>query len=268
VTWIARIREIGPEHLRLATVLDEASQKEPAAVPSVLDLVALKPTLPSWMTAPADLEAQTKTREVVHARPAMQGPRWIPWQARQTSSNVPSTPASSTVQSVFSVPPRGSAPLSNVRDPSAVFRNTPYFAKELLKRTFLFWYWGLYVFLKFIGLDFFSSFLIAVFFLASISLTYGFIRAQQLANSALSSKAMSTGNLPPPPPPTWHRGTISPSIVTIPESIIGNAALSIFHRKDCEWVRLISPKNLIRFSSAVEAAAAGYKACQVCSGIS
>jgi hypothetical protein len=155
-----------------------------------------------------------------------------------------------------------------VRDPSAVFRNTPYFAKELLKRTFLFWYWGLYVFLKFIGLDFFSSFLIAVFFLASISLTYGFIRAQQLANSALSSKAMSTGNLPPPPPPTWHRGTISPSIVTIPESIIGNAALSIFHRKDCEWVRLISPKNLIRFSSAVEAAAAGYKACQVCSGIS
>ena len=264
---LEQIREIGPEHKRLATALEQATQQEPTAVPTVLDLVTLKTALPAWMTAPADLEAKTKTREVIHPQPVTQGPRWVPWQGKQAGSNVPSTPASSTVQSVFSVHPSMVAPVASGRDPSAVFKNTPYFAKELLKRTFLWWYWSLYLFLKFIGLDLFSSFLIAVFFLASISLVYGFVRAQQLANAALGSK-VPTGGLPPRPSPVISpRSTPSPASITLPEPIIGNAALSIFHRKDCDWVRLIAPKNRISFSSAVEASSAGFKACQVCSGI-
>jgi hypothetical protein len=256
----AKIREIGPEHQRLANVLVEGTKHEPLDVPCVLDLVTVKSALPTWMTAPADLNATTKTREVVHPQVVPAGPKWVPWQAKRAASNVPATPPSSTVQTLFGPPP----PLSSTRDPSAIYRNTPHFAKELLKRTFLWWYWGLYVVLKIIGLDFFSAFLVALFFLAATSLTYGFIRAQQLANAA-KAKALSTG--PPPPPITWQRGMASPSSITVPESIIGNAALNIFHRKDCDWVKHISPKNRISFSSVMDASSAGFKACQVCSAV-
>ena len=198
----AKIRGIGSEHEKLAEVLVEGTKQQPLDVPCVLDLVTVKSSLPSWMTAPDDLKAKTKTREVVHAQAVTAGPKWVPWQAKRAASNVPATPASSTVQTLFGPPPA----LSSTRDPSAVLKNTPHFAKELLKRTFLWWYWGLYVFLKIIGLDFFSAFLIALLFLTLASLTYGFIRAQQLANAA-RAKALSTGILSPPlPPMTWQRG--------------------------------------------------------------
>jgi len=41
----------------------------PGAVPYLLDLVNVKSSLPSWMKVPLDLEAKTKTREVIQAEP-------------------------------------------------------------------------------------------------------------------------------------------------------------------------------------------------------
>jgi hypothetical protein len=267
-TLFGQIREIGPEHQRLATVLEKAAHEDPGAVPSVLDLVTVKTTLPGWMTAPADLDAKTKTREVVHAQPVPAGPKWVPWQAKRAGSNVPSTPRSSTVQTIFGPPAAQGLP-ANVRDPHDVFRNTGAFAKELLGRTFLWWYWGLYLFLKFIGLDFLYAFFIAILCLAAVNLTYGFIRAQRLARAALQSKSPLSGSLPTvPAAPYWQQSMKAPpSSITLPEPIIGNAALSIYHRPDCDWVKHITPKNRISFSSRGDASSAGFKACQVCSAV-
>src|SRR5262249_41823886 len=58
------IREIGPEHRRLAEVLEQAAAGDADSVPCLLDLVSIKSNLPSWMTAPPELESKPKTREV------------------------------------------------------------------------------------------------------------------------------------------------------------------------------------------------------------
>ncbi len=73
-----KIRELGPEHAKFADVLAAAATGPPDEVPCLLDLVQAKTKLPSWMTAPADLDATTKTREVAMQAPAQREPvRWV-----------------------------------------------------------------------------------------------------------------------------------------------------------------------------------------------
>jgi predicted Ser/Thr protein kinase len=272
-----KIKLLGPEHSALADVLAGAATGEPAAVPCLLDLVSVKSALPSWMNAPLELESKTKTREVAQTAPVLprEDSRWVPWKARSTSSSVPSTPSSATVQTLFggSVPPPSSA-VTNLRDPSQVWRNTPILAKELLGRMFLWWYWGIYLFLKFFGLDLFYSMLIAVACLAAICMTYGFIRAREIARAALQAN-LSPANTAPPAlsspaqaaSPSWRRpapNPLPPASITVTDPIIGNRALNIYHLQDCYWVGQTSPKNRISFTSPAEALSAGYKPCQVC----
>lgn len=274
----AKIKLLGPEHQRLADILAEAVTGEPAAVPSLLDLVSLKSALPSWMNAPLDLESNTKTREAAQTTPVplREGSRWVPWQARSApNASVPSTPSSATVQTIFGGQATPSLATAGIRDPSQVLRNTPILAKELLSRTFLWWYWGCYLFLKLFGLDIFYSIFLAVACLAAICLTYGFFRARELARDALQANLPLNSSLPSTAAPaaaqvsstSWRKTAsypLPPASITVTEPIIANRVLSIYHLQDCYWVEQISPKNLVRFSSPSEASLAGYKPCKVC----
>ena len=275
----SKIKRIGTEHRELAEVLEAAAKDDPAMAPSLLDLVSTRSRLPSWMVAPLDIEITGRTREAprVDAPPSSsEYPQWTPWQAKRTRP-IPVTPGSPAVQSVFSgpVPTRSSsAQLGMSHDPKQVARNSRKYAKEFLGRTFLWWYWGLYFFLKLLGLDFFTSIILALSVVAIVSLTYGFIRARQLARDAL------TTNLAPAGPITYlsssgaakslpsaiskHPAGNSPPGTTALGRIIGNRTLSIYHLPSCNWVAHISKSNRVDFNTPVEASTAGYRPCRIC----
>ncbi|HEV7395152.1 MAG TPA: hypothetical protein VGN86_01475 [Pyrinomonadaceae bacterium] len=219
-TLFGKVRELGGEQLRLADVLEQATRHDPNAVPFLAELVSAKSSLPSWMTAPPGMEPQTKTREVLEADlPASsRSPRWKPWKARKPTSRVPAATPSSSYQTIFSGPATGGPPsmgsgpapaiqptstglgwssspsVTNAsgpmvptlpaRDPADWLMNTGYFAKEFLRRTFIWWYWGIYICLKILGLDFFLSILLAVLCLVIGSLAYGFVRALDYAGTS------------------------------------------------------------------------------------
>ena len=276
-----KIREIGPEHERLADTLAKATTGSPADVPCLLDLVtATKTSLPSWMTAPVDLDTTTKTREVSPAElpPQPRSIRWIPWQEKQRGRSVPSTPASAQVQTLFGGTPVPAGPV--VKDPQDVIRNTMQFSKEFMRRYFLTWYWGTYILLQFLGFHSFLSLFIAFFCLAIGCLTFGLARAIDESMKAKRGSVFSFQSavtLPPPPPdplslPTsssWHPQVSVPppssGTAAVAERFLGNIALGIYHLPTCDWANRISAKNRVGFSTTSEARSHGFKPCRICS---
>ena len=276
-TLFQKIREIGSEHSRLADVLAEAASGEPNKVPHLLDLVKSKTNLPGWMTAPADIDATTKTREVVRTEPAL-GPkigRWTPWQEKTRGPAVPQTPQSSTVQTLFG----GAQPATPViRDPTDVFANTLLFSMEFLRKYFLIWYWAAYVLLKFLGFDFLVSLFAATVCLSIGCLTFGLVRAVDEAVKAKRAKMVaqwhqSAFGAPPSVaqqnlPASWNPQASLPSAVVPNAStdpFVGNLVLGIYHIDSCDWVNRISTKNRVGFSTASEAVSHGFKPCRICS---
>jgi len=261
-----KIMSIGPEHRRIAEMLGKAALGSPSAVPSLLDLVDLKAGLPLWMSAPTNLESRAKSRELrIDPEIHRQHPRWMPRSQPADGATIPTTPPSPTVQTLFGPNAAGALP-KGVSDPMAVGANSLKFARELLGKTFLGWYWLFYVLLQILDLNFLISFAMALVTLALICLTYGFIRARQVARDAALAKSLTT-QAPAPTPPSVSAPRPAPVSITASANgpIIGNASLNIYHRADCDWVKQIPDKNRIRFSSNYEAATAGFKACQVCS---
>lgn len=269
-----KIKELGPEQSRLADVLADAAGGSAKDVPNLLDLVKAKQGLPSWMTAPAGIEAATKTREVVPSEPALaeRKARWISWQDRNRGPSFPQTPSSETVQTLFG----GASAPAVVRDPNDVAGNTLFHSKEFLRRYFLIWYWAAYVILKFIGFDFFVSVFIALICLTLACLTFGFVKAIDASLKGNASKlvagtqpAANYSTILSPPPSTAN--SWSPH-VSLPlstqtggsEPYVGNLVLGIYHLKDCDWVSRISDKNRVGFITSSEAISHGFKPCRIC----
>ncbi|HJU91573.1 MAG TPA: hypothetical protein VJ656_01455 [Pyrinomonadaceae bacterium] len=273
-----KIREIGPEHSRLADVLAEAATGEPAKVPYLLDLVKTKSGLPSWMTAPADIDATTKTREVVRTEPALgpKKPSWTPWQEKVRGTSVPSTPSSATVQTLFGGAPAAAAV---VRDPTDVLGNTIFFSKEFLRKYFLIWYWAAYVLLKFLGFDFLVSLFAATICLTIGCLTFGMVRAMDETVKAKRAKLNAKWQQQPlfPPASLAQQTLQAPSNPQVNQPVpvfyiggpsdpfVGNLVLGIYHHDTCDWVNRISTRNRVGFSTASEAVSHGFKPCRICS---
>ena len=276
-----KIRELGPEHARLTDVLAAAATGSPNEVPSILDLVTTKTSLPGWMTAPADIDTAPKTREVVSAEslPEARTIRWIPWQERPRGASVPSTPNSATVQSLFSSAPAAPLPTA-VKDPQDVVGNTITFSKDFVRKYFLVWYWGAYILLKFLGFGFFWSVFAALLCLALGCLTFGFVRAM---DELLKAKRASLNPLPtlpmmaslPPDPQTrfplpWNTQVNLPPAPTVvapatTDPFVGNLVLGIYHQENCHWVNRITTKNRVGFATSSDAIQHGFKPCRICS---
>jgi len=281
-----KIRALGPEHERLGEVLANAATGSPDAVPSLLDLVEAKTKLPLWMTAPADLDATTKTREVAMQAPSERRPvRWVAWQDKYRGPSMPSTPGSPIVQSVFSSP----APpaVSPITDPHDVARNAMIFSKEFVRKYFLIWYWASYSIVRGIGFDFGVSFLAALVCMVIGCLTFGMVRAIDESRKAKSLGRHGSVWQPPvlsaPPPaisapPSPHfsislnpqvNPSSPPTAVTpaISDPFVGNKVLGIYHSENCDWVTQISAKNRVGFSTGSEAVSHGFKPCRICSPV-
>lgn len=272
-TLFTKIREIGTEHSRLADVLANAASGSPNSVPRLLELVHAPSRLPAWMTAPADLETETKTREVARAEALVETrtARWSPWQKKTQERPMPTSPASTAVQSVFSAGSSGSLPVP--RDPSRVFENSFSYAWEFFRQYFFWWYWGAYVLFQFSGLGFTAGFFLATFAMSVWSLIWGIYRANELARNARLKQAALPNPLPPAPTPrrsplSWQTVTHVyplPAPSKPPQPIVGNRVLGIYHLEDCDWVEQISAANTVTFASPSEAMSHGYKACRICS---
>jgi hypothetical protein len=279
-TLFTKIREIGTEHSRLADVLANAAVGPAESVPRLAELVNAPSRLPSWMTAPADLEATPKTREVmrVDAFGDSRSARWIPWQEKQKQRTIPATPSSATVQTIFGA---GGAPAAlAARNPDAIGRNSLYFGKEFFRGHFFWWYWGVYVLFQFGGLGSGLSLVAAVLCVTIACLTYGLFRALEESRSAqrLNPIPQRTGVFAPVPQRHTLFSTPTataplqqplphipfPAAVT-PEPFIGNRVLGIYHLRHCDWVHQISAANLVGFKSPSEASTHGYKPCRICS---
>ncbi len=271
-----KIRELGPEHRRLADVLASAASGQPGDVPCLLDLVKSKSSLPSWMTAPVNLDATTKTREVISTEPPAdrRNVRWFPWEEKSRGPSLPSTPSSTMFTSIFSAGTSPPMPPS-VRDPNAVWHNTIFFSREFLRKYFLLWFWGAYLLLNFLGVHFFLALIVGFICLSIGCLTYGFVRAFDEALKAGASTMVARGQPPSilaSPPQSvsksWspHVNLPAPSFSkAASEPFVGNLVLGIYHAEDCDWVGHISTKNRVSFSTASEAISHGFKPCQVCS---
>jgi hypothetical protein len=262
------IRELGPLHSKLAGALAEAAAGRSTEAPCLLDLVQTRSALPSWMMAPVDLDATTRTREVVSTETPSerQAIRWIPWRERVKSSPFPSTPASATVQTLFG----GTPVVPTVANPSDVMQNTIFFSKEFVRKYLAAWYWAVFILLQLVGLDFFQSFFVACICLSLGCVAYGLVRAidEALKANVAASQQQSVIAAPPPSRLPWNpRVTPPPSVANTGTSdpIVANLVLGIYHLENCDWVDRISTKNRVGFSTALEATSHGFKPCHICS---
>ena len=182
-----KIRELGPEHAKFAEVLASACSGPPDDVPCLLDLVQAKSKLPSWMTAPADLDATTKTREVgIQVTSEREPIRWVSWQEKSRGHSMPTTPGSPFLQSVFSAPaapaPAPAGPV--IKDPYDVMGNTLIFSKEFIRKFFLLWFWASYTALRAFGFDFGIGLFAAFVCLVIGCLAYGIVKAREESRRA------------------------------------------------------------------------------------
>lgn len=298
----AQVKEIGGEACRLAEELGRAAIGAPEDVPDVLDLVAPRSKLPSWMRdsasddttgdvwvavegrtreanrvdVPAGVLVKDFTSDAAHTR--------APGTLRYAGASMPSTPASASVQSVFSgaAPVAGQAvspaPFSAPIDPADLLPATMYFAKTAARQGvayvwFLFWFatGGL----KLLGVAAPMSWLIAALAYIVPCIIYGFVRAHgnldpagaaslQLSNALRTS---ITGAHAPRRTSTFGAGTtaaLAAHHTGIGRIVVGSRTQSIYHRETCDWANRINVRNRVAFASDAEARAAGYQGCKVC----
>ena len=198
-----KIEAIGEEHARLAAALKLAARSDPSETPRLTEMVGSGSKLPTWITAPADIEVSGRTREV--ARASVLRPEPVtPWPPRRPWRASPTTPQSATVQSIFnaSLPLHsGTAARVAPRDPAAVRANAIYYAKSLFGNTYGYIWWiPLH---NFILEEVWAAFgvggpvagmVLSFVFIVGLFLLYGFFRAVYEAETATTSGAPVTAS--------------------------------------------------------------------------
>ncbi len=284
---LAQIKEIGGEHRALAELLATSAQGPPEAVPSLLELKSapLEPKMPAWLATPAAAYMISPTREApqsVQPPAATHAPVWLRQRPAQTGSRLPSTPGSVVVQSVFSTATAQSAPYGRLQPTSDLYglgqnaiKHARTFARE--RKSFFWWYIGLYNLLYLVGMPFGTALLFTVIMLVGICLIYGVFRALREPQAALLNPGAAatvalpygpSGSTQPPlwnlPKPTPTAGGTAAAHTANNQDIVGNLTLAIYHLDNCEWAQKIPHKNRVAFASATTARASGYRPCHVC----
>jgi hypothetical protein len=198
-----KIEALGGEHARLAGVLKDACRAHPSQTPPLTDLVEVPTgTLPPWMTAPAEVEVRSRTREVARAVavPRQEAERF--WSEKSRERATPNTPAAAGFQGLFNAGAGGalaaSAPAPVVRDPSDVAGNTFHYAKSVFGNSYGYIWWiPLHnfllrpVWLSFGAADTVAGMLLTFIFLASLLFLYGLLRALKDAQTASNAPAIA-----------------------------------------------------------------------------
>ena len=270
----AKVSDIGMEHAALAGVLADSVKSEPTTTPWLLDLVQVKSKLPTWMTAPAEVDVVGRTREAARdeiAAGAVGAHVWEPKRGRYA----PSSPSSNTVQTIFGARP---APSSIVRDPTDVVGNTFRFVWHGFTTSLAFlWVTSAHSAIRGMILTVFggggaAATVLSIFFLVGVFLVYGIVRALYEMDTAARAQAQGVTPLPPSAaraviPAAGGQplfGVGRPATPAGPRRVVGSRSLNIFHRPTCVWADKITPRNHTEFVSPAAAQQAGYRACRVC----
>jgi hypothetical protein len=285
-----KIEAIGEEHARLASALKVACTSGPTSAPPLTELVTARSTLPGWMSAPADVEVRTRTREVARAPAPRPAGRETYWPESKTWRETPATPASATVQGLFNT--SGAAQVAP-RDPADLRGNTFHFAKSAFGDSYGYIWWIplhnfllRYVWAAF-GAEGFAGMLLTLTALLVLLLFYGLFRAVYYAETATT--ALPAGGAPglgparaattlfagpapaPTPPPLFASNATGapPATTTKPAAVaarpvVGNRSLGIYHLPDCDWALRVPARQRADFDSHTSAIAAGYRPCRVC----
>ncbi|MET0624667.1 MAG: hypothetical protein ABW250_16945 [Pyrinomonadaceae bacterium] len=197
-----KIEALGGEHARLAGVLRDACRARPSETPPLTELVEVPTgTLPTWMTAPAEVEVQSRTREVARAAVPQTEPERL-WATRHQQRATPSTPAAAGFQGLFNTGAGGAlaanAPAPVVRDPSDVAGNTLHHAKSVFGNSYGYIWWiPLHnfvlrpVWMVFGAGDTVGGMILTFIFIASVLFLYGFLRALKEAQGASNAPAIA-----------------------------------------------------------------------------
>lgn len=290
-----KIESIGEEHARLASALMRAARSDPSETPRLTELVGAGSKLPTWVSAPADMEVTGRTREVARAA-ALKGEYATPWPPKQPWRSAPSTPQSANVQSIFNAsgPPAPPVPARvKPRDPADIRGNTLHHAKTLFGNSYGYIWWiPLHNFLlgevwSAFGAGALGGMLISFIFIFALFIFYGFFRAIYEAETGMTLPATAAAGGAPPLPPArggaalgnasartffGARGATTQPLQSNPQQqppvaprpVIGNLTLGIYHLPDCEWVDKIANRNRVEFDSSAPARNAGFRPCRVC----
>ncbi len=274
---LAEVKEIGTQHRSLTDILVTAIENGLGEVPYLLDLVEIESNLPGWITGPAGIAVEGRTREAVRPvayrddRSPAQG-RWRKWDPSQAPTFV--SPGLGGIQGGLSgqmVPIAAAVPVPQTV--AGISRAAVGNAKELLVNGFLWWYWGVFIVLTILGLEFLYALPVAILIVAIISVIYGYIRAYN--DSAAGALVQPLFPNKPLPTPRWSpipsAGSSMTVVAQLPpaqpsgaHSLVGNRALGIYHFAGCAWEMKIAASNRVGFISRVDAESAGYRSCKVC----
>ncbi len=225
-----KMEAMGGEQARLAGVLKTACRAHPSETPPLTELVAV-PTgaLPAWMSAPAEVEVRSRTREVARAAVPQTEPERL-WATRHQQRATPNTPAAAGFQGLFNAGAgAGYAPpvAPVVRDPSDVLGNTLHYAKSVFGNSYGYIWWiPLHnfvlrpVWLSF-GVDYtVGTMMFSLLFLAALLFLYGFLRALKVAQSASNTPAVAGASAGAPNVFGTPRGA-TPLAAPAPASLFG-----------------------------------------------
>jgi hypothetical protein len=274
---LAELKEIGPQHRNLADILVTAIENGLGEVPCLLDLVDIESNLPGWITGPAGIEVEGRTREAVRVVAYADDPahsRWKSWDPNQAPTFIPS--GAGGIQGGLSGQMVTIAtPVPVPQTFTGISKAAVGNAKELLVNGFLWWYWGVFIVLIILGLEFLYALPVAILIVAIISVIYGYIRAYNDSAAGVLVQPLFPNK--PHPTTRWtptlsaNAGSSMAVVAPLPpaqpsstHSIVGNRALGIYHLAGCAWVMKIAASNRVGFISRVDAESAGYRSCKVC----
>jgi Metal binding domain of Ada len=280
-----KVRETGPEQARLADALAAAAAGHPAETPRLGELVGAGARPPAWVSAPAGVEVDGRTREVARAVAAAAGvePAWGRGRQRRQPMNI----TSSTVQTIFGGrPPKAGAP---VADPSDIGGNTLLFARLALLKSHPYVWGGFlhglalaHVWAGFGVTNVLASVFCTLLFFAAGLMLYGLGRAFYEWDTGAPSggaglpaaSALASLGTAAPQAATAAQGAAALHTATaatpaaagsVVRRVVGNASLRLYHLPTCIWVDRIAARHRADFDSAASAHAAGYRPCRVCS---
>lgn len=280
----AEVRAINDECAHFAEMLATSARGDAASVPNVLEAIATpaKSKLPGWMIAPVDIEVRPRTREATHINiPAQVAVREQATTRVLTVAGMrqmPSTPASQNVQSIFSgnaQMPTVSDPYTTPLDPSKFWEAAFYYMRRgrYVKKSTWADYLGMQVIiqgsfhlLNGLGVNLWICLFVVAFLTAMAVFIRGFVIAYKklatdkknfatLFSPARLSSLQISNNLAP------RMTRIAPVANT---HIVGSRTQGIYHRAACEWANRIATRNRVPFTSASAASDAGYRQCKVC----
>lgn len=256
---LSQVKEIGPEHRRLAEVLETVSKGAPDSVPCLLNLIRPSSKLPAWMREPFEFADGPQTNDGLRAE---------------------------THDDLLVGPLAGAQPGMSLWTPSSCSTKQVLSWRSILAFTVLSTFFGvigLYTCALWLPilLTIYGEFAVTAPYSKTLSwLSYG-LACLMLSAKEVKSQLTNEANHRLSSPPNYaaspaqikaspiaralsmSTNTNPPALLTA-SSLVGSRMKRVYHQSNCRWANAISQHNRRLFYSRANASAAGFRRCAVC----